>query len=76
MEGNRNYSNEEITVHWAPKKCIHSANCVKALRPVFDPKRQPWIEMDNGTTEEIIATVETCPSGALSFTFNGEKEQL
>jgi uncharacterized Fe-S cluster protein YjdI len=74
MDGNRKYSNEEITVLWQPKKCTHSANCVKSLRPVFDPKRQPWIEMDNGTTEEIITTVNNCPSGALSFTFNAENQ--
>ncbi len=74
MDGNKKYSNDEITVLWQPKKCTHSANCVKSLRPVFDPKRQPWIELDNGTTEEIIETVKNCPSGALSFNFNAENQ--
>ncbi len=74
MDGNRKYSNEEITVLWQPKKCTHSANCVRSLRQVFDPTKSPWIEMDNATTEEIINTVNNCPSGALSFTFNAENQ--
>lgn len=65
----KEYSNGEITVVWKAGKCMHSGNCVRNLPPVFNTKESPWIKMDNATTEEIITTVNKCPSGALSFYF-------
>lgn len=62
----KEYSNGEVTIVWQPKKCIHSANCVKGLPKVFDPKKQPWINLEGITTEEIVEQVFKCPSGALS----------
>jgi len=64
------YKNKDITVLWQPSLCIHSGICFKGLAAVFDPRRRPWIEMDKATTEEIMAQVKKCPSGALSFTIN------
>ncbi|MBL8059089.1 MAG: (4Fe-4S)-binding protein [Chthonomonas sp.] len=61
------YSNGEITVLWKPKTCIHSGICVRGLNAVFDVKRKPWINILAATTDEIIAQVEHCPSGALSW---------
>jgi uncharacterized Fe-S cluster protein YjdI len=68
----KEYTNGEITVVWQSSKCIHSANCVKNLSSVFQPQTQPWIKMDNASTEEIVATVAQCPSGALSIKQNEE----
>ncbi len=64
---NKKYTNGEITVRWEPGKCIHSTNCTRNLLSVFNPRIKPWINMEGGTTEQIIATVEQCPSGALSW---------
>jgi uncharacterized Fe-S cluster protein YjdI len=63
----KEYSNGEVTVVWQSGKCIHSANCVKHLSNVFKPREQPWIQLNNGSTEEIKNTVNKCPSGALSL---------
>jgi uncharacterized Fe-S cluster protein YjdI len=63
----RRYSNGEITILWRPKKCIHSGTCVRGLRAVFDIKRRPWIDPLAASTDEIIAQVERCPSGALAW---------
>ncbi len=63
----KEYSNGDITVVWQSSKCIHSANCVKNLSAVFQPQNQPWINMENASTEEILTTVAKCPSGALSI---------
>lgn len=63
----KEYSNGETTVIWQSGKCIHSGNCVQNLSTVFKPKEKPWIQMENGSTEEIIAAVSKCPSGALSI---------
>lgn len=66
------YPNEDITVLWKPKRCIHSTRCWKGLIEVFDPKEKPWIKMDSATTEKIIEQVKQCPSGALSYHINNE----
>jgi len=63
----KEYSNGEVTVVWQSGKCIHSGNCVRNLSAVFKPKEQPWIHINNATTNEIVATVAKCPSGALSI---------
>jgi len=63
----KEYSNGEITVVWQSAKCSHSANCVKNLSKVFQPKEQPWIKMENANSKEIMDTVAKCPSGALSI---------
>jgi uncharacterized Fe-S cluster protein YjdI len=64
------YSNGEITIIWKPDMCIHSRKCFTGLPGVFDPRRRPWIEMDNATTEEIVEQIKKCPSGALSYVTN------
>ncbi|MBC7884649.1 MAG: (4Fe-4S)-binding protein [Saprospiraceae bacterium] len=63
----KEYSNGEITVVWQSAKCIHSGNCVRNLSSVFKPQNQPWIQMNNAGTDEIIEAVHKCPSGALSI---------
>lgn len=66
------YTNDEVTVVWKPKICIHSTICWKGLIEVFNPKERPWIKIDGATTEKIIEQVRKCPSGALSYYLNIE----
>lgn len=68
------YSNGDITVIWKPDTCIHSGICFKGLPGVFDPRRKPWIEMDQATTDQIIEQVKKCPSGALSIADENAKD--
>jgi uncharacterized Fe-S cluster protein YjdI len=63
----KEYTNGEITVVWQSGKCTHSANCVRHLSKVFQPKEQPWIKLENANSAEIISAVGKCPSGALSI---------
>ena len=63
----REYHTAEITVQWYARRCIHSANCVRALRDVFDPQRRPWIDPTAASADAISAAVLRCPSGALHF---------
>jgi uncharacterized Fe-S cluster protein YjdI/CDGSH-type Zn-finger protein len=63
----RVYANDAIEVHWEPKLCIHTRNCVRELGEVFDPSKRPWIDPDAADPDAIAATVVTCPTGALHF---------
>jgi len=68
----KQYSNGDITVTWKPEVCIHSTLCWRGMVSVFNPRNRPWINMDGADTEAIIAQVEKCPSGALSWHRNSE----
>ena len=64
------YSNGELTIVWQPSLCKHAGICVKTLPMVYNPQERPWIKIENATTEQLIAQVEICPSGALSYRLN------
>jgi uncharacterized Fe-S cluster protein YjdI len=73
----KKYSNSDITVVWEPAKCIHSTVCWKeatGLPTVFNPRTKPWINLEGSDTETIKSQVNKCPSGALSWIANEEKE--
>jgi len=63
----REYRADDISVLWYARRCMHSANCVRALRHVFDPTRRPWVEPAAASADEIVAAVLRCPSGALHY---------
>jgi uncharacterized Fe-S cluster protein YjdI len=63
----RRYENGEIAIVWQPDLCIHSANCIAGLPHVFNPRKRPWVAIHAASTDELVETVMTCPSGALSF---------
>lgn len=71
----KEYSNGEVTVVWEAEKCIHSAICVNGLPDVFKPKEKPWIKIDAAATEDLVNTVNKCPSGALSFYMNNDDDK-
>lgn len=63
----REYSNEDTTVVWKSELCSHSENCARGLISVFNPKQQPWVNMQGADSETIRNQVAKCPSGALSI---------
>lgn len=69
-----NYSNGEITVVWKPELCQHSAICFKGLPEVFDPRIKKWVNPNGASSERIIEQVKKCPSGALTYFLNNEKQ--
>jgi uncharacterized Fe-S cluster protein YjdI len=64
----KDYASDAIVVHWDSARCIHSANCLKALPDVFDVRRRPWVRINAAGADDIAAAVDTCPSGALTYT--------
>ncbi len=71
----KEYTNGELTIVWKPAKCIHAAECVKALPKVYDPNRKPWIIAEGADTKALKEQIGKCPSGALSYFMNGEENK-
>ncbi len=69
------YSNGELTIIWQPDLCQHSGICVKTLPQVYNPKERHWVKIENATTDELIAQINKCPSGALSYRLNKKEEE-
>lgn len=70
----KRYTNNEVTVVWQANLCIHSAICVRGLPDVFNAKARPWINIEGGSTEQLINQVSQCPSGALSYFLNKSEQ--
>jgi uncharacterized Fe-S cluster protein YjdI len=66
-ESVKEFSNGDVTVYWKSELCIHSANCLIRLPEVFNSKRKPWINIHASSSKEIMKTVDTCPSRALTY---------
>jgi uncharacterized Fe-S cluster protein YjdI len=66
----REYTNGEVTIVWQPALCTSATNCFAELPEVFKPEKRPWVDPYGATTERIIAQIERCPSGALSYRLN------
>jgi uncharacterized Fe-S cluster protein YjdI len=66
-EGTKAYSNGEITIVWDSSKCQHAAECVRNSPHTFKPKERPWIDAESGSSQEIMSTIDKCPSGALTY---------
>ncbi len=65
------YAGKEITIHDNRGLCAHSARCTDTLKSVFRLGTEPWIDPDGATRDEIVRTISTCPSGALSYSIDG-----
>lgn len=65
----RTYQNEDLIIFWEPEMCTHDTNCFHTLNTVFNPARRPWINIDGDSAQNIIKTIDRCPSGALKYGF-------
>jgi CDGSH-type Zn-finger protein len=62
-----NHKGKNITIHDNRGICAHAGRCTDGLASVFRLKEEPWIIPDAASANEIIATIQKCPSGALSY---------
>ena len=70
----KEYKTNDLTIVWKPGICIHAALCVEALPKVYQPDKSPWIAIENASTEELIAQINTCPSAALSYKLKNDNQ--
>ena len=66
-----NYEGQNITIHDNRGICAHQAFCSKGSPSVFLYQVEPWIDPKGSEAQEIIKTIKTCPSGALSYSIDG-----
>jgi CDGSH-type Zn-finger protein len=64
------YVAESITIHDNRGICAHAGRCTDGLKEVFRLKQEPWIHANAASADQIAAVIETCPSGALSYSID------
>ena len=72
----KEYTNGEVTIVWKPDLCTHASFCWKELPAVFNPQKRPWVNAEGASTERIIEQIKRCPSGALSYYMNDQKQAM
>ena len=70
------YIGRAITIHDNRSICAHAGVCTDNLAQVFRMKQEPWIDPDAAEVAEIVAVIQKCPSGALSFTVDGKRGSI
>jgi uncharacterized Fe-S cluster protein YjdI/CDGSH-type Zn-finger protein len=65
------YAAPDVTVTFDPTRCIHAAECIRALPDVFDSTRARWIRPERATATEVVDAVMRCPTGALHYALPG-----
>jgi len=65
------YQGKNITIHDNRWLCAHAGRCIDGLAAVFRLREKPWIHPDAASVDEIIKTIQKCPSGALSYSVDG-----
>lgn len=69
------YAGAEITIHDNRGICAHSARCTNTLPTVFKLGQEPWIDPDGDEAAKTVETIQGCPSGALSYSIDGEEHR-
>jgi CDGSH-type Zn-finger protein len=65
------YAGKHITIYDNRAICAHAGFCTEGLKKVFRQHEEPWIDPDGAAMDEIIRTIDRCPSGALSYAIEG-----
>ncbi len=61
------YEGADVTVYFNPRVCSHAAECGRLAVHIFDDKKRPWVQPDEGTVDQVEAVITACPSGALTM---------
>jgi uncharacterized Fe-S cluster protein YjdI len=69
------FTHGDLTVVWKKDLCTHSQRCFKELPAVFDPPGDAFVDLSAAAAPVIMAQVDRCPSGALSYLVKGQPVQ-
>lgn len=67
------YEGRGITILDNRGVCSHRGHCTDNLPTVFRQGVEPWIDPDSADPKEIARVIRMCPSGALSYEWNGDR---
>ena len=67
------YHGTGVTVYDDRSVCAHSGHCTDNLAAVFRLRTEPWIDAAGSDADSITAVIDTCPSGALSYSRDGSE---
>ena len=64
------YVAEAITIHDNRGICAHAGRCTEGLKEVFRLRQEPFVLATAASADQIAAVIDTCPSGALSYSID------
>ena len=65
------YEGKNITIYDNRGICFHAGFCTNDCPAVWRGNTEPWIDADGADVEKVIAAIQKCPSGALSYAIDG-----
>lgn len=65
------YAAAGVTIHDNRGLCAHAGRCTDGLPEVFRWRGEPFVDAEGAGPEDIAATIQQCPSGALSYSISG-----
>jgi CDGSH-type Zn-finger protein len=66
------YRGKRLVIHDNRAICAHAGVCTDNLPGVFRMGSEPWIDADGADADAIVDVIRRCPSGALSYTLQGD----
>ena len=69
----KSYAGPGITIHDNRSVCVHAAVCTNGLPKVFKYGERPWIDPAGAPPQQSVELIRKCPSGALSYTVDGQE---
>ncbi|HJO38553.1 MAG: CDGSH iron-sulfur domain-containing protein [Vicinamibacterales bacterium] len=67
----KTFEGDGVTVHDNRGICAHAGRCTDGLPSVFRTRQEPFVDPQGASANDIIETVKSCPSGALSYAVDG-----
>ncbi|MEC8990210.1 MAG: (4Fe-4S)-binding protein [Candidatus Latescibacterota bacterium] len=64
-----NFEGDKVVVQDNRGLCAHAGRCT--LETVFRPGKEPFVDANGASADQIIETIKQCPSGALSHSIDG-----
>jgi CDGSH-type Zn-finger protein/ferredoxin len=65
------YVGNSLEIHDDRSVCAHAGHCTAHSPKVFSMTTRPWIDPDADAVEATMATIRSCPSGALAYSVDG-----
>jgi len=68
------YDGADLTIHDNRGICSHAGYCTAGLPAVWS-FNEPWIDADGAPADQAVEIIKLCPSGALSFSIDGQESR-